>query len=417
LTLTKDSKFTIARVIARLNVGGPAIQAILMTESFESRGFRALLLTGHVAPGENSMEYLARDLGVEPIRIATMSRRISLVDDLVSLWRLVRIFRRERPTVVHTHTAKAGALGRIAAMITGAPVRVHTFHGHVFEGYFSPLLTRVFVAIERFLARHSDCIVAISNSQRNDLVEVYRIAPPEKVVVLPLGLDLEKFERHVPTRGGVIRSSRPDMATGPIIGWVGRLTSIKRPEMLVDIAAIVHDSQPTARFVLVGDGDSRAALQTRIAESQLDTVVELLGCRQDMPSIYADLDVVLLTSRNEGTPVALLEAMASGKPFVSTDVGGVRDLVVGASRKHADGFEIFDNGILAPADPLVLARAVQFLTSHPDICSAMGTTGRASVSRRFSHVRLADDLECLYRDLACGKVPTPSLQAQVAQQR
>lgn len=386
-----------------------------MTQLFRSRGFRALLLTGHVAPGENSMDYMASEKGVEPIRISTMSRRISFLNDMVSLWRLVRIFRRERPTVVHTHTAKAGALGRVAAMITGVPVRVHTFHGHVFQGYFSPLLTRFFIVIERFLARHTDCIVAISDSQRYDLVELYRIAPAEKVLTLPLGLDLETFLHH-PKNAGSLRSSL-GATSGPLIGWVGRLTAIKQPEMMIDIAAIIHNSCPAARFVLVGDGDVRSALQVRIAEAGLGQVVELLGCRQDMPAVYADLDLVLLTSRNEGTPVALLEAMASGKAFVATDVGGVRDLVLGSGRKHADGFEIFENGILAPIDPQVLSRAVQFLISQAELCSSMGAAGRAFVLQRFSHLRLADDLECLYRDLAQAKALIPSSKALAAQQQ
>ena len=170
--MNSKHNLTIARVIARLNVGGPAIQAILMTDAFRQKGYRTLLLTGEVPEGEGSMEYLARERNIAPIKIGTLSRRISWHKDLATLWQLIRILRRERPLVLHTHTAKAGTLGRLAALATGVPVRVHTFHGHVFRGYFSPLVTRAFLAVERFLARHTDRIIAISDSQKHELAEV-----------------------------------------------------------------------------------------------------------------------------------------------------------------------------------------------------------------------------------------------------
>jgi glycosyltransferase involved in cell wall biosynthesis len=392
-----NANLTIARVIARLNVGGPAIQAILMTRVFRERGYNTLLLTGSVAPGETSMDYLALQEGVEFTRIATMSRRVSFLSDLMSLYRLIHIFRRECPTIVHTHTAKAGTLGRVAAILTGVPVRVHTFHGHVFSGYFGPVTNRFFIGIERLLARYTDRIVAISDSQRRDLVEVYKIAPGNKVVTIPLGLDLLPF-LEAPSPVG--RSAAG--ISGPRIAWVGRLTAIKCPELLVEAASLVHASCATARFVVVGDGDARQDLQLRIVNVGLTGVIQLLGSCDDMRGIYANTDLLLLTSRNEGTPVALLEAMASGKPFVATDVGGVRDLMVGSGREQ-DGFEIFDNGILAPVDCDVLARAVLFLSSQPDLCLQMGAIGRAHVLQRFSYTRLADDLERLYSELARTK--------------
>src|SRR5215469_5089574 len=171
--MNSQHNFTIARVIARLNIGGPALQAVLMTESFRKRGYRAILVTGEVPADEGSMEYLALDRDIIPIKIGTMSRKIAWSRDLTSLWHLVRIFAREKPVVVHTHTAKAGTVGRLAAILSRVPVRVHTFHGHVFRGYFSPFLTRIFVTIERFLARHTDRIVAVSESQKHELAKVY----------------------------------------------------------------------------------------------------------------------------------------------------------------------------------------------------------------------------------------------------
>ncbi len=180
--MSQERSFSIVRVIARLNVGGPSTQAILMTEAFRKKGYRSLLVTGEVPAGEGSMEKLAHDRGIDVTKIPTLSRSLSPWNDLKSLAKLIAIFRLERPLLVHTHTAKAGALGRLAAILTRVPIRVHTFHGHTFHGYFSPVMTRVFLLIERWLARHSACIVAVSPSQRRELVEIYKVVPACKVV-------------------------------------------------------------------------------------------------------------------------------------------------------------------------------------------------------------------------------------------
>jgi glycosyltransferase involved in cell wall biosynthesis len=393
---------SVARVIARLNIGGPAIQAILMTNAMRRKGYKALLLTGEVAPGEASMEYLADAVDVSPIKINSMSRRISFLRDLTSLWVLIRIFRRERPTIVHTHTAKAGTVGRIAAVVARVPIRVHTFHGHVFNGYFSPLATRVFLTIERLLAKCTDCIVAISDSQQKELVELYRIAPEDKVVTIPLGFDLEPF-LSLNGRTAALRAEVGGKPGQPMVGWIGRLTAIKSPHSLIDCASLLaeHATQPC--FVIVGDGELRQECQTSIQQAGLGKSVHMLGWRRDLPSIYSGLDFVMATSLSEGTPVALLEAMASGKAVVSTDVGGVRDLMVGAPRNF-DGMEVFENGILVGCDAQKLAKAVEYLVNNPSQAQAMGRKGREFVASRFSHLRLADDLEGLYQSLAKTKL-------------
>ena len=279
--MSAPRQLKIARVIARLNVGGPATQAILMTDAFQRRGYQATLLTGEVAPGEASMEYLARELNVHPIKIAAMSRKISYARDLQSLWRLVRIFRREKPTILHTHTAKAGTLGRLAAMLTGVPVRVHTFHGHVFHGYFSALRTRVFLAIERFLARHTDCIVAVSESQKRELVEVYRIAPEKKVVSIPLGFDLQGFLR-VEGHEGSLRASIGCPPDSLLVGWVGRITAIKGPDLFLESAAMIASDLPLARFVMAGDGELRGRCEKHILGTGLKGKLSLVGWQRDL---------------------------------------------------------------------------------------------------------------------------------------
>jgi glycosyltransferase involved in cell wall biosynthesis len=400
-SMNSQSKFTIARVIARLNIGGPAIQAISMTEAFQKKGYRAILLTGQVPEGEGSMEYLAEEKGVAPIKIGALSRRISWHKDLATLWQLIQIFRRERPLVVHTHTAKAGTLGRLAAIVTRVPVRVHTFHGHVFNGYFSPAVTRSFLAIERFLARHTDCIIAISESQRQDLAYTYRVAPVEKISVVPLGFDLDSF-LAVNGRAGTLRHSMGCEKDSFLVGWVGRLTAIKDPDLFLRCARDLAQSFQELRFAVIGDGELRSSCEEAVKSGDLGAKVCFTGWRQQLDRIYADLDLVVLTSINEGTPLSLLEAMASGKAFISTDVGGVRDLMAGSAQK-LDGFEIFENGILVPRERDVLARAITYLLKNPEKLCSMGKSGRKFVRARFSNQRLADDLESLYVALVRSK--------------
>lgn len=399
--MKSEKSFTIANVIARLNVGGAATEAILMTHALQMRGYRAVLLIGEVSPQEASMESLAYELGLRPIKICTLSREISPASDLKSLWRLIRTFRRERPMVVHTHTAKAGTLGRLAAMVARVPVRVHTFHGHVFDGYFSPRVTRIILAIERFLGRHTDCIVAVSQSQQKDLVETYRIASPDKVVTIPIGLNLDPF-LQVDGQEGSLRAA---VGCGPraiLVGWVGRLTAIKAPDLFLESAARIHAAFPLARFVMVGDGELRQSCEAQIHEASLQDNVVLTGWQRNLGPVYADLDLLLLTSINEGTPLALLEAMASARPFIATDVGGVRDLMMGTARAE-EGWERFDNGILVPRDSLRIAAATQYLLQRPELRREMGCAGREFVRNRYSCNRLLADLEHLYVRLARKK--------------
>jgi glycosyltransferase involved in cell wall biosynthesis len=399
--MNSGRSFTIARVIARLNVGGPATQAILMTEVFQKKGYRALLLTGEVSPGEGSVESLANERGLHPVKINTLSRKLSFASDLKSLWRLIRFFRRERPMIVHTHTAKAGALGRLAAMVTGVPVRVHTFHGHVFNGYFSPGWTRIFLAIERFLGRYTDCIIAVSRSQRKELVETHRIAPPNRVVTIPLGFDLEQYLR-VNGQEGSLRAAVGCSQQTVLLGWIGRMTAIKAPDLFLESAARIQDASPSVRFVMVGDGELRRDCEAHIRHAGLQGKVALVGWRRDLSLVYADLDLLLLTSINEGTPLTLLEAMASGRPFIATDVGGIRDLMIGAGRKKG-GWERFDNGILVPRSSYQIADAAQYLLLRRELRREMGCAGREYVRTHHSYHQLGADLEQLYLQLASKK--------------
>lgn len=403
------TKITIARIIARLNVGGPALQAVLMTDTLRRRGYETVLLAGEVPEGEASLEYLAEAHGVTPVKISTLSRKVSLLRDLISCWWLIRFLCREKPFVVHTHTAKAGTLGRIAAILSGTPILVHTFHGHVFNGYFSPLTTRIVIAIERFLAHYTDRIIAISDSQKHELVDVYRITTAGKISVIPLGFDLDPF-LQVASEAKFIRMALPEeagfAADCQLIGWVGRLVPIKAPDLFLSAAAIVHKTAPAARFLMFGDGKLRAQCEEQLQEEGLAGVAAIAGWRRNMPGVYGALDLVVSTSVNEGTPVALLEAMAAAKPFIATDVGGVRDLMAGRCRTIG-AFELFDNGILVPRDEAALSDAIRHLLERPALRESMGQAGREYVRTRYSHNRLTDDLECLYLSLAQSKCVSP----------
>ena len=367
-----------------------------MMEGFRQKKHPAILLAGCPAPGEQTMDHLLQSRQVEVQTIPSMSRRISPLADLRALLDIIRIFRRTRPMVVHTHTAKAGVLGRLAAIVTGVPVRVHTFHGNIFDGYFPGWLARIFLAIERLLARRTDCIIALCESQKKQLAEVYRVAPAAKIQVIPLGFDLDGYVAVQQATGTFACD-----AHGPVVGWVGRLTAIKAPERFLAASERVLQVFPAARFAMIGDGELRQSCQQQMQQSGIADRVSLLGWQSDMPSVYAGLDVVVLTSKNEGTPLALLEAMASAKPIVSTDVGGVRDLMVGCPQPRGE-IEVFANGILV-RNAASIASAICYLLSDRQRGERMGRAGREFVARRFSHHRLISDLEALYLALAESK--------------
>jgi glycosyltransferase involved in cell wall biosynthesis len=306
--------------------------------------------------------------------------------DAGTLAALVRLMRRERPHIVHTHTAKAGALGRLAAWMTGVPAVVHTFHGHVLDGYFSPARTRVFVAIERTLARRSSRLVAVTPTVREQLLG-RGIGRPDQFDVVRLGLDLDPFLDAARWRGELRRELGVAAGT-PLVGIVGRLVPIKAHEVFLDAAAALS-ATTAAAFVVVGDGERRVELEARAAALGLGARVRFLGWRADLPRIYADLDVVALSSLNEGSPVALIEAMAAGRAVVSTKVGGVGDVVA-----HDR------TGWLVPSrDARALAAAIDALLADPARRAALGDAARSSVYPAYGMSRLVGDIDRLYSSL------------------
>lgn len=386
----------IARVITRLNIGGPAIQAISLTRELTAGRFESLLLHGQLAEGEGNMMAIMPLTRGRAINVSTLVRPVSPALDVIACWRTYREFCRWKPGLIHTHTAKAGAVGRLAGILYNATCGrrhkariVHTYHGHVFEGYFSTRRTKVFLAVERLLARHTDAIIAISERIRHDVLETYHIASDNQVQLIPLGFDLEPFLALTPDARPGARDVLGVDRSAIVITTVGRLTAIKEQASFVTMAAAISAKRPDAVFVVVGDGELRPSLERQAEQLGIGPRMRFLGWRGDLDIVYAATDVFVLTSRNEGTPVALIEAMASGTASVSTDVGGVRDVIIDATL-----------GSLVPfGDAAALAQSVAALCDDAARRQAMGRNARASVATRFSLQRLLSDIERLYWQL------------------
>lgn len=379
----------VARIIARLNIGGPAQQAILLTAGLDRRRFTTTLITGRPGPEEGDLGGLAETRCVTPTVIAELGRAIRPGRDLVALLRLVRLFRRIRPDIVHTHTAKAGTLGRIAARIVGGAATVHTFHGHVLEGYFSAPVTRLFLNIERFLGRRTDRLVTLSPRLRDTLVEL-GIGRPEQIAIVPLGLELDRFAE--PQNGrGALRSTLGIPHDAMLLASIGRLVPIKDHATLLQATARLIS--PSVHLLIVGDGELRESLERLSAQLGLAERVHFLGWRSDLETILGATDVVISASRNEGTPVALIEAMAAGVPVVATAVGGVPDLV-----EHGV------TGWLVPAnDADALAGGVQHLIEAPELRARLVRVARPYALGRHSAVQLVRRIEQLYTSVLAGR--------------
>jgi glycosyltransferase involved in cell wall biosynthesis len=379
----------VLRVIARLNIGGPAIQAISLTALMQARGYATRLVRGTESADEGTMDDLADRLDVQPTLVASM-RRDPGPGDARALAELVRIARRDRPDLVHTHAAKGGTLGRVAVMLAfprKRPVVVHTFHGHSLTGYFSSRTARMYTRIERFLAKRTDVLIAVSEEVRNDLVGL-GVAPAEKFEVVRLGLDLSAFadDADRAARRAAVRAQWGVGDDEDVVTIVARLVPIKRVDRFLETAALLRD-RPGTRFVVVGDGELREQLQASEPASALGDRLVWAGFRRDVPDVCFASDVVVLTSDNEGTPVSLIEAQAAAVAVVSTNVGGVRSVVLEGETGHlAD----------EPAD---LAARIAAILDDGERATAMAARGREHVLAKFGIERLVDDLDGLYRRL------------------
>ena len=379
----------VLRVIDRLNVGGPALHVTYLSRGLAPRGYETMLVAGDIARGEESMAFVAAEAGVEVVTFSGLSRELSPLRDVVATIRLAGLIRRTRPQIVHTHKAKAGAVGRLAALLAGGrrPLVVHTFHGHVLRGYFGHAGSLLFRAIEAALARVSDVLVAVSPQVRDELVRL-GVAPVEKFAVVRLGIELEPRVRAHEERAEIRRR----IGVAPerfVVGWFGRMTAVKRCEELVHALAALREGGVDAVLLLVGDGVDRERVEERAHELGVAEACLFLGYQDDVARWYAACDAFALTSANEGTPVVIIEALAAGIPVVATRVGGVADVV-------ADGVD----GLLVDAgDTAAMSERLEQLARDETLRRRMGAAGRARTLARYAVERLVDDVDVLYRSL------------------
>jgi glycosyltransferase involved in cell wall biosynthesis len=406
----------ILRIIARLNIGGPARNAVLLTEGLSgcsrpnlftnglhgqgsvSNNWETVLVCGEVGENEGDMGYFAREKGIAPLIVPELGRELSFINDWQAFWKIYKIICKEKPDIVHTHTAKAGTLGRLAALLynlTGPWYKfkgkrckvIHTFHGHVLHSYFGKVKTCFFIWIEKILALFTDKIITVSSSLKKELVENFRIAPEKKFSVVELGFELNELLR-LPARG---------VSDCINIGIVGRLVPVKNHRMLLRVAKKIEQGQRQSGkreiapvwYIVIGDGELREELENYAKELEVADIVEFKGWIKDLRKIYEDLDIVVLTSLNEGTPVSVIEAMAAARPVVATEVGGVKDVVQDQK-----------NGYLArPSNESDFTEKLLDLIKDSVKSRRFGGYGRGSVRDRFSKERLLDDIDRLYNEL------------------
>jgi glycosyltransferase involved in cell wall biosynthesis len=381
-------------------MGGPALHVSYLSAGLRERGYETILVAGNVGQGEQSMAYVADDLGVPVVTIPHLHREISPVRDLLATIRLARIIRAERPAILHTHTAKAGAVGRVAALLAGRrrpPIIVHTFHGHVLRGYFGRLWTGVFRLLERVLARITDVLVAVSPEVRDELV-AFGVAPATKFRVIRLGIELD--ERLSPD-GAARAETRRVMGVADerfVVGWIGRMTAVKRTDVVLESFRRLRDEGVDAVLCMVGDGPDRQSVENLAGGLGIMRDSLFPGYQEDVGPFFAAFDVFVLPSGNEGTPVTAIEALASGCPVVATRVGGVPDVVTDGE----DGF------LVDPGDVEGLAASLARLANDPALRARMGGAGRERMRSRYAVDRLIDDVDRLYRELLQQKGIAPA---------
>jgi glycosyltransferase involved in cell wall biosynthesis len=384
-----QERVRILRLIARMNLGGPAHHVAILSAGLEPERYETLLVTGDVGRGEEELP------GMEPSlrRLASLGPEIRPDRDIRALIELIRLTRSYRPAIVHTHTAKAGLLGRVAALFARRPrpLIVHTYHGHVLRGYFGPLRSRAFTLLERWLARGSDRLIGVSQATVDELVEL-GVAPRSRFTVVPLGLDLEPFLR---LDSDVNPEARATLGVEPgdvLFTYTGRLVPIKRPDLMLRAVAQARGGGAPVKVAVTGDGGLRRGLESLAHDLGLANAVSFLGYRRDLPWIAGASDAALLTSDNEGTPVALIEAAAAARPAVATAVGGVAEIVVEGG------------GLLAaPGDVGEIARHISSLAADAEQRRRMGIRARTHVAERFSAKRLLSDVDSLYSGLLASE--------------
>lgn len=397
----------VLRIINRFNLGGPTYNVAYLSKYLPEE-YETMLVGGEKDDSEDSSLFIAESLGLKPIIIAEMKRSLHPWYDYLAYRKIKKIIREFKPDIVHTHASKAGTLGRLAAKHCGVPVIIHTFHGHVFHSYFGRFSTWFYKTIERYLAKSTTRIVAISELQRKELSEIHQIAPSSKFTLIPLGFDLKKFADELPAKRLEFRNKFGLNEEHMAVGIIGRLVPIKNHKMFIKGIQILHAAGfKNVKGVIVGDGELRQELEAftenqglkiKKAGMPADTSdIIFTGWIKEADVALAGLDIICLTSFNEGTPVSLIEAQAAGKPIISTRVGGVEDVV-----------QEDITALLCKSDhPEEFAEQLSRLVNDQALRKKLSGGGRSFVVERFSFGRLVADMDSLYRQ--CLQInPKPS---------
>jgi len=379
-----EKKIKILQVQSRICIGGPAIHTEVLCKHINPDRFESILVGGALEKGEQSRIEVLKQQGIRVELMEKMGRKLSVFDDLYSVYWLYHFIKRERPQIVNTHTAKAGAVGRIAAWLARVPVIIHTFHGHVFYGYFNKWKTAFYLFLERFLAKLSTQIIVISRSQYEEIVFKYKIAPADKVTLMLLGIELERF-LNIKKSSGLKKqlNLKPD---SKLLAIIGRMVPVKNHLMSLLVLKKLIDENLPVHLLMVGHGELFDEIQLKTKELNLEEYVHFSGWSLDIENTYADIDALLLTSLNEGTPITLLEAMASGVPMIATAVGGVTDLISDGQ----SGYLCEVNNI----DEMVLK--IKKVLFDPDKTKQIIANAKSNVQNRFSYQRLINEIEDFY---------------------
>ena len=386
-------KIRVLLVLSRIVIGGAVNCVYFLAKHLPKEKYTIELVGGGINEGDLNMAEVLSEEGIKVYKIDSMKREISFKDDIVSVVKLYKLIHKIKPDIVFTHTAKAGAVGRFAAKLTGVPVILHTFHGHTFEHYFLPLKTSFYIFVERILARMSTRIIAISPSQVHDLAEKYNIAPPNKFRMIPIAVDISRFQNIKRDKSYSKSVGIPEDSF--IIGMIARLVPIKNIPLIFKVMHILHTSGHKVHLLLVGDGEPEyhQYLETMCRDMGLKDYVHFTGWDLDVEHIYASMDLFVLTSLNEGTPVTILEAMAANIPVVSTDVGGVKDILLDNR-----------NGLLCKSnDEKDMAEKILKIMNDKDLRTKVVKNGAEFVEQYYDYTRMVSNIDQLYTELINAK--------------
>jgi glycosyltransferase involved in cell wall biosynthesis len=389
----------VLRIINRLNLGGPTYNAAYLTKGLEPE-FETLLVAGMKDDTEESSEFILKDLGISATYIRNMQREISFANDRDAYRQIDKIIKDFKPDIVHTHAAKAGTLGRIAAKRNKVPVILHTFHGHVFHSYFNPLKTKLFIAIEKYLASISTGIIAISEEQKKDLGTIYKICSPNKISTIPLGFDLDRFTIDQPIKRAQFRNQYALADQTIAVGIIGRLVPIKNHLLFLEgWKKIVQSVNIPVHAFIIGDGEIRQELEARCnslgiifntpLQNNEGATLTFTSWILDVDVPLAGLDIIALTSFNEGTPVSLIEAQAAGKPIVTTNVGGIFNTTIPGKTALLVESNDEENFVLQ----------LKSLIEDKELREEMSIEGPNFVMKKYHYSRLIADMKVLYNRL------------------